>query len=85
VIDSTWFNRAQRGRRGSVAECQNALGRRNADRVELSREPYAAFIEAAGQPALELGCGDGEPLLELLRRGYDVDGVDSSQGMLDRL
>jgi len=48
-------------------------------------EPYAAFIQQAGLPALELGCGDGEPLLELRRRGLDVDGVDSSADMLERL
>ncbi|MFC9291001.1 class I SAM-dependent methyltransferase [Streptomyces sp. NPDC057052] len=48
-------------------------------------EPYAAFIRQAGMPALELGCGDGEPLLELRRRGLDVDGVDSSADMLERL
>ncbi|MCF4136915.1 class I SAM-dependent methyltransferase [Streptomyces sp. Tue 6430] len=48
-------------------------------------EPYAAFIQQAGMPALELGCGDGEPLLELCRRGLDVDGVDSSADMLERL
>ena len=45
-------------------------------------EPYARFIEASGQPALELGCGTGDPLLELRRRGLDVDGVDSSADML---
>jgi SAM-dependent methyltransferase len=49
-----------------------------------SADPYAAFVEAAGAPALELGCGDGEPLLELRRRGYDVEGVDSSADMLAR-
>ncbi|MFE3198248.1 class I SAM-dependent methyltransferase [Embleya sp. NPDC059237] len=48
-------------------------------------EPYAAFIRQAGIPALELGCGDGDPLLELCRRGLDVDGVDSSADMLERL
>lgn len=46
--------------------------------------PYARFIDGSGQPALELGCGDGEPLLDLRRAGLDVDGVDSSQDMLDR-
>ncbi len=45
-------------------------------------ESYARFIEVSGQPALELGCGDGDPLLELRRRGLDVDGVDSSADML---
>jgi SAM-dependent methyltransferase len=47
-------------------------------------EPYAAFIQEAGGPALELGCGDGDPLLALRRRGLDVEGVDSSADMLAR-
>lgn len=46
--------------------------------------PYASFIEVSGEPALELGCGTGDPLLELRRRGVDVEGVDSSADMLDR-
>ncbi len=46
-------------------------------------EPYAAFIAAAGEPALELGCGDGDPMLDLRARGLDVDGVDSSADMLE--
>jgi SAM-dependent methyltransferase len=48
-------------------------------------EPYADFVRRAGVPALELGCGDGDPLLELCRRGLGVDGVDSSADMLERL
>jgi SAM-dependent methyltransferase len=44
--------------------------------------PYARFIERAGQPALELGCGHGEPLLDLRRLGLDVEGLDSSADML---
>ncbi|WP_104090481.1 class I SAM-dependent methyltransferase [Arthrobacter sp. GMC3] len=47
-------------------------------------EPYAEFIARSGEPALELGCGDGEPILDLLRNGFDVDGIDSSQDMLAR-
>jgi SAM-dependent methyltransferase len=47
-------------------------------------EPYAQFIGRSGQPALELGCGDGDPLLDLRSRGLDVDGLDSSADMLDR-
>ncbi|AJT41486.1 class I SAM-dependent methyltransferase [Psychromicrobium lacuslunae] len=46
--------------------------------------PYLEFIRRYGEPALELGCGDGEPMLDLLRRGIDVEGVDSSPDMLDR-
>nr|WP_119611941.1 class I SAM-dependent methyltransferase [Streptomyces acidiscabies] len=52
-----------------------------------SQDPdlYDTFVRQAGTPALELGCGDGDPLLELRRRGLDVDGVDSSADMLARL
>lgn len=52
--------------------------------VAPDADPYARFIEVSGQPALELGCGTGDPLLELRRRGIDVEGVDSSADMLDR-
>jgi SAM-dependent methyltransferase len=45
-------------------------------------EPYARFVERSGQPALELGCGTGDPILALRARGLDVDGVDSSADML---
>jgi len=48
-------------------------------------EPYATFIGASGEPALELGCGDGDPLLQLRSRGLDVEGLDSSADMLARL
>ena len=46
--------------------------------------PYAAFIAASGEPALELGCGDGDPILDLRARGLDVEGLDSSAEMLER-
>jgi SAM-dependent methyltransferase len=46
--------------------------------------PYARFIQRSGEPALELGCGEGDPLLELRAMGLDVDGVDSSPDMVDR-
>ncbi|MGO1972505.1 MAG: class I SAM-dependent methyltransferase [Propionibacteriaceae bacterium] len=45
---------------------------------------YADLLAERGEPALELGCGDGDPMLELLRRGFDVTGVDSSPDMLER-
>lgn len=45
---------------------------------------YAALVRRFGEPALELGCGDGEPLLDLRRQGLDVEGVDSSADMLAR-
>ena len=47
-------------------------------------EPYARFIARSGEPALELGCGDGDPLLDLRARGLDVEGLDSSPDMLAR-
>jgi SAM-dependent methyltransferase len=46
--------------------------------------PYEAFVRRAGEPALELGCGDGDPLLDLRALGLDVEGLDSSPDMLDR-
>ena len=64
---------------GLVAEAYARL--KSAD---FAPEPYAAFVEAAGQPGLEIGCGDGNPLLELRRRGLDVEGVDSSADMVER-
>lgn len=46
--------------------------------------PYLAAVRRHGEPALELGCGDGDPLLDLLQAGLDVEGLDSSADMLDR-
>ena len=46
--------------------------------------PYIRFVRASGEPALELGCGDGDPLLDLRARGLDVEGLDASSDMLDR-
>lgn len=45
---------------------------------------YLAFVHQSGQPALELGCGDDGPFLELARQGVDIEGVDSSPDMLER-
>jgi hypothetical protein len=47
-------------------------------------EPYLEFVRAQGEPALELGCGDDGPFLELVRQGLDVEGVDSSADMVRR-
>lgn len=47
-------------------------------------DPYARFVERSGEPALELGCGDGDPMLDLRSRGLAVEGLDSSADMLDR-
>jgi SAM-dependent methyltransferase len=40
-------------------------------------------IEHHGQPALDLGCGNGRILLPLLQAGLDVDGADISPDMID--
>ncbi|NYH55160.1 SAM-dependent methyltransferase [Nocardiopsis arvandica] len=64
---------------GIVADLYGPLKRFSPD-----PEPYAAFVREAGGPGLELGCGDGDPLIELRRRGLDVEGVDSSADMLAR-
>lgn len=53
--------------------------------TSFAAEPYADLIRQFGQPALELGCGDGDPLLDLRAMGLDVDGMDSSPDMLERL
>lgn len=40
------------------------------------------FVET-GQPALDVGCGNGRLLVPYVAAGLDVDGVDVSQDMLD--
>jgi SAM-dependent methyltransferase len=45
---------------------------------------YERFIQTTGEPALELGCGDGDPLLALREQGLEVEGLDSSNDMLER-
>ena len=64
---------------GIVAELYRHL------RSETSEsEPYARFVERSGEPTLELGCGDGDPLLDLRSQGLAVEGLDSSVDMLER-
>ena len=64
---------------GIVAECYAAL-RGSIPDPEL----YARFIASSGEPALELGCGDGDPLINLRQRGLNVEGLDSSPDMIAR-
>jgi SAM-dependent methyltransferase len=45
-------------------------------------EPYERFVRRYGEPALEIGCGHGEPMLDLVAAGLDVVGLDSSADML---
>ncbi len=44
---------------------------------------FGRFV-AAGQPALDAGCGTGRLLLPWLRAGHDVDGCDVSADMVAR-
>lgn len=64
---------------GIVAECYAALRGSVPD-----PEIYAKFVASSGEPALELGCGDGDPLIALRERGLDVEGLDSSADMIAR-
>jgi ubiquinone/menaquinone biosynthesis C-methylase UbiE len=52
--------------------------------ASIDPAPYERFVRRVGEPALELGCGDGDPLLNLCARGLDVEGLDASSDMLDR-
>lgn len=64
---------------GLVADLYDALV------SERSRAAdYAPFLQRAGTPALELACGSGQPLLDLVAQGYEVEGLDASADMLAR-
>jgi SAM-dependent methyltransferase len=43
---------------------------------------YRRLIRDGGEPALELGCGSGHPILDLRADGLDVEGLDASDDML---
>ena len=43
---------------------------------------FTAAIKSWGEPALDLGCGNGRILLPLLVAGLDVDGTDISADMI---
>ncbi len=65
--------------RGLVAELYEPLASERA-----RADDYIPFLDHSGTPALELACGSGLPLVELVERGYEVEGLDASQDMLDR-
>ncbi|NNG40221.1 class I SAM-dependent methyltransferase [Flexivirga sp. ID2601S] len=65
---------------GLVAELYSTLRS-----TSFPADRYARLIRRYGEPALELGCGDGDPLLALRELGLDLDGIDSSTDMIDRL
>jgi hypothetical protein len=41
---------------------------------------YAAAIRRYGEPALDLGCGNGRILMPLLEQGLDVDHLEGGHG-----
>jgi SAM-dependent methyltransferase len=45
-------------------------------------EPFLQFVKKSGTPSLELACGAGHPMLDLVAAGYEVWGIDSSADML---
>ena len=46
------------------------------------RDYYWAMIQQYGEPVLDVGCGTGRLLVDLLASGLDIDGVDISPEML---
>jgi SAM-dependent methyltransferase len=44
---------------------------------------YRQYIQNGGQPALEIGCGDGRLMVPYVCEGLDVEGVDLSPYMIE--
>jgi SAM-dependent methyltransferase len=64
---------------GLIARWWAEFNEADADEVAY----LVAAIRRYGEPALDLGCGNGRILLPLLEACLDVDGVDVSQDMVD--
>jgi SAM-dependent methyltransferase len=53
------------------------------DTSKWSSRPYfLELIRESGEPALDVACGTGRLLLDYLREGVDIDGVDISPDMI---
>lgn len=63
---------------GLVAELYEPL----AGGISASKR-FIQFVEQHGDPALEICCGTGLPLLDLIEAGLDVEGMDASKDMLE--
>jgi SAM-dependent methyltransferase len=55
------------------------------DEIQADLPFYSRKIQDVGGKALDLACGTGRHLLRYLHQGLDVEGVDTSEGMLARL
>jgi SAM-dependent methyltransferase len=66
--------------RGLVAEYWDLL---RGDTSKWSSRPYfLALIRQSGEPALDVACGTGRLLLDYMKEGVDIDGVDISPEMI---
>ena len=43
---------------------------------------YKKIVQKANGPVLELACGTGRHIMDALKNGVDIDGLDSSTDML---
>jgi SAM-dependent methyltransferase len=55
------------------------------ERFDYGLDYYLGLARTAGGPVLDIACGTGRVLLPCLQSGIDVDGLDLSAAMLDRL
>jgi SAM-dependent methyltransferase len=68
---------------GLMAEAWDALRGDTSDWAD--RQFFLDLIRESGEPVLDVGCGTGRLLLDFLRLGVDIDGIDNSVEMLDLL
>jgi SAM-dependent methyltransferase len=62
---------------GHIYDIQNANDREDMDF-------YSAIVKRYGDPVLELACGTGVISIPIAKDGYDVTGLDLSNGMLEQ-